>query len=238
MAGGQFGPSGIGQEYETEEEKNVLADYLRRSRRRIIELQNSSRAQAYGIAIRRDYTLDHRNPAYDYHTPLDVIPPYRFGTLPFKNLNTTGREYRTWLINPTILLPRLVAELKRSAVPFRVKHFESKIDFAKLRENIIVNCTGYGAKVIMSDDNVIARRGHLVVLRKTLPKQFYFFSGGCWNGRIMYVFCRQNDIVVGGTWQRGNDSETIGEPDGATFERILSNARAMFDGRLVDCVTA
>jgi hypothetical protein len=35
----------------------------------------------------------------------------------------------------------------------------------------------------------------------------------CWNGRITYVFCRQNDIVVGGTWQRGNDSETIGEPD-------------------------
>ena len=54
----------------------------------------------------------------------------------------------------------------------------------------------------------------------------------------MYVFCRQNDIVVGGTWQRGNDSETIGEPDRATFERILSNARAMFDGRLLDCVTA
>ena len=125
------------------------------------------------------------------------VPPYRFGTLPFKNLNTTGREYRTWLINPTILLPRLFAELKRSAVPFRMKHFQSKIDFAELRENIIVNCTGYGAKAIMSDDNVIARRGHLVVLRKTLPKQFYFFSGGCGNGRIMYVFCRQNDIVVG-----------------------------------------
>jgi D-amino-acid oxidase len=119
-----------------------------------------------------------------------------------------------------------------------VRHFESEIDFAELRENIIVNCTGYGARAIMSDDNVIARRGHLVVLRKTLPKQFYFFSGGCWNGRIMYVFCRQNDIVVGGTWQRGNDSETIGEPDRATFERILSNARAMFDGRLLDCVTA
>ena len=238
IAAGQFGPSGIGAEYETEEEQNVLADYLRRSRRRIIELQNSSRAHAYGIALRRDYTLDHRNPAYDYHTPTDVIPPYRFGTLPFKNLNTTGREYRTWLINPTILLPQLVAELKRSGVPFRVRHFESEIDFAELRENVIVNCTGYGARAIMSDDNVIARRGHLVVLRKTLPKQFYFFSGGCWNGRIMYVFCRQNDIVVGGTWQRGNDSETIGEPDRATFERILSNARAMFDGRLVDCVTA
>ena len=120
-----------------------------------------------------------------------------------------GREYRTWLINPIILLPRLVAELKWSGVPFRVRRFENKTDFAELRENIIVNCTGYGAKAIMGDDKMVARRGHLVVLRKTHPKQFYFFSGGCWNGRIMYLFCRQSDIVVGGTVQRGNESEAI-----------------------------
>ena len=43
-------------------------------------------------------------------------------------------------------------------MPFRLKHFESKIDFTELRENIIINCTGYGAKAIMSDDNVSARR--------------------------------------------------------------------------------
>jgi hypothetical protein len=90
----------------------------------------------------------------------------------------------------------------------------------------------------MSDDNVIARRGHLVILRKTLPKKFYFFSGGCWNGRIMYAFCRHNDVVVGGTVQSGNDPEAITESDRVTFGRILSNARAMFDGRLVDCVSA
>jgi hypothetical protein len=81
----------------------------------------------------------------------------------------------------------------------------------------------------MNDNDVIAKRGHLVVLRKTLPKQFYFFSGGCSNGRIMYVFCRHNDIIVGGTVQRGSDSEAIIEQDQATFERILSNARAMFE---------
>ena len=90
----------------------------------------------------------------------------------------------------------------------------------------------------MNDDNVIPRRGHLVVLRKTLPKQFYFYSGGCSNRKIMYVFCRHTDIVVGGTSQRGNDSDAILEPDRATFERIMSNAKAMFDGRLADCITA
>ena len=38
MAGGQFAPSGICEEYDTEDKKKVLADYLRRSRNRIVEI--------------------------------------------------------------------------------------------------------------------------------------------------------------------------------------------------------
>ena len=238
VAAGQFEPSGICAEYESEEEKKILADYLRRSRDRIIELHKSSRWHTYGIALRRDYTLDQWNGAYDECTPHDVVPQYRSGTLPFAKLNTIGREYRTWLINPTILLPQLVAELKRSAVRFRKRQFASRDDFAALRENIIVNCTGYGAKALMNDEDVVAKRGHLVVLRRTLPKQFYFFSGGCGNRRIMYVFCRHSDIVVGGTVETGNDTEGIIESDRARFDRILANAQAMFEGRPRDCVAA
>jgi D-amino-acid oxidase len=238
VAAGQFEPSGICAEYESEEEKKILGDYLRRSRDRIIELHKSSRWHTYGIALRRDYTLDQWNRAYDECTPHDVVPQYRSGTLPFAQLNTIGREYRTWLINPTILLPQLVAELKRSAVRFRKRQFASRDDFAALRENIIVNCTGYGAKALMNDEDVVAKRGHLVVLRRTLPKQFYFFSGGCGNRRIMYVFCRHSDIVVGGTVETGNDTEGIIESDRARFDRILANAQAMFEGRPRDCVTA
>jgi hypothetical protein len=238
VAGGQFKPSGICDEYDTEDGLKVLADYLRRSRDRIVELQNSSRAQRYGIAIRRDYTLDHDNPAYDDCTPLDVVPAYRTGTLPFASLGITGREYRTWLINPTILLPRLVSDLRRNAVRFRSRRFESRDDLAELRENIVVNCTGYGARALMSDVSVRPQRGHLVVLRRTLPRQFYFFSGGCSNGRTMYVFCRHHDIVVGGTAQ-ADDSEVIDTGrDQPIFDRILRNARAVFDGRPADCVAA
>jgi D-amino-acid oxidase len=238
VAAGQFEPSGICAEYESEEEKKILADYLRRSRDRIIELHKSSRWHTYGIALRRDYTLDQWNRAYDECTPHDVVPQYRSGTLPFAKLNTIGREYKTWLINPTILLPQLVAELRRSAVRFRKRQFASRDDFAALRENIIVNCTGYGAKALMNDEDVVAKRGHLVVLRRTLPKQFYFFSGGCGNRRIMYVFCRHSDIVVGGTVETGNDTEGIIESDRTRFDRILANAQAMFEGRPRDCVTA
>jgi D-amino-acid oxidase len=234
-AGGQFEPSGIFEEYETEEQRKVLAGYLRRSRNRIIELHNASHWTRYGIALRRNYTLDHANPAFDAFTPFDVVPKSRTGALPFTKLNMAGREYRTWLINPTILLPQLVADLKRHAVPFRTRTFADKQAFRELRENIIINCTGYGAKALLDDHQLIARRGHLVVLKKTRRKQFYFFSGGCANYRTMYVFCRQNDIVVGGSVQEGNDSETHAPADDAVFRRICDNARNVFDGRPADC---
>jgi D-amino-acid oxidase len=92
-----------------------------------------------------------------------------------------GREYRTWLINPTILLPRLASDLKRTGVPFRRRLFADMGSFAEIRENIIINCTGYGAKALVQDNQLLARRGHLVIVRKTQTKQFYFFSGGCAN---------------------------------------------------------
>jgi D-amino-acid oxidase len=236
-AGGQFQPSGIYEEYETADQRKILADYLRRSRNRIVEILNSPRWTHYGIALRKNYTLDHENPGFDAYTPFDVVPKPRSGALPFHKLNTAGREYRTWLINPTILLPQLVADLKQHAVSFRAKMFVDKQTFGELRENIIVNCTGYGAKALLDDDQLIARRGHLVILKKTLAKQFYFFSGGCSNRKTMYVFCRQNDIVVGGTVQEGNDSETLAPEDDAIFRRICDNAQKVFDGRPAECNT-
>ena len=234
-AAGQFEPSGIYEEYETEERRNILADYLRRSRNRIVELGREARWSHYGIAFRRNYTLDHAIPAFDSHTPDDVVPKPRTGTLPFQKLNVAGREYRTWLINPTILLPRLVSDLKRSRVRFRRKLFTDVQAFGALRENIVINCTGYGAKKLVQDDQMLARRGHLVVLKRTLAKQLYFFSGGCANYRTLYVFCRHRDIVIGGSVQDGNESEGITANDDAVFLRIRENAQNLFDGRPRQC---
>ena len=234
-AAGQFEPSGIYEEYETEERRNILADFLRRSGNRIFELGQEARWPHYGIAFRRNYTLNHAIPAFDSHTPYDVVPKPRTGTLPFQKLNAAGREYRTWLINPTILLPRLVSDLKRSRVRFRKRIFIDVQSLAELKEDIIINCTGYGAKTLVQDDQMLARRGHLVVLRRTLAKQFYFFSGGCANYRTMYVFCRHRDIVIGGSVQDGNESEGVTSGDDWIFRRIRENAQNVFEGRPRQC---
>ena len=169
----------------------------------------------------------------------EVDPP-KTGLLPFKALNAPGREYKTWLVNPTVLLPRLAADLKDRSVAFRKRDFTTPADVAALKETIIINCTGYGARALFGDEKLEARRGHLVILEKTNAKQFYFFSGGFYSGScdnqvISYVFCRQNVIVIGGTSHRKEEAEPIPGADQAAFEQILSHAKALFAGDIQNC---
>jgi len=237
VAGGQFEPSGIFREYEGDDSRQrTFASYLRKARDRIVQIQRSGQRQLYGVAERKNYTLDHEVRAFDLATPPDVVPGFRKGKLPFEKLNAVGREYSNWLINPTILLPRLVQDLQGAGVRFVRRQFEDVREVAALAENVIVNCTGYGAKKLFADAAMVAQRGHLVVLQKTQEKQLYFFSGGCENPVIAYVFCRQEDIVVGGTVQAGNDLATAVPGDEPIFQRIIANARQLFGGHPAACV--
>ena len=82
--------------------------YVRRSYQRFFEIQNSGKRQLYGVARRANYTLREGSPGFDLGTPRDVVPAPQEGALPFARLNERGKEYSTFLINPTIFLPRLV----------------------------------------------------------------------------------------------------------------------------------
>jgi len=236
IAGGQFEPSQVWREYTDPGKKPVLEDLLRRSAARIREIENSGKMRHYGIVWRKNYTLDVPNPAFDDYTPRDVVPAFRRGKLPFEKFDVVGREYSTWLIDPTILLPRLIADLRRHGVRFRTRLFESEQQVHGLAENIVINCTGYGAKKLFADDGLLAHRGHLVVLRNPARLK-YLFSGGCTNDVISYVFARRNDIVVGGTLM--NDDRDAFDPtdgkDAAICEVLRKNAQEVFAGRPEAC---
>ncbi len=238
VAGGQFEPSGMHRCYSTPDQRKVLADYLRRSRDRVVEIQSSGKRLEYGVAVRNNYTLDREVPALDVATPRDVIAAPKKGKLPFAKLSAPGREYQTWLQTPAIMMPKLVDDLKAANVKFEERSFDKLDDVAKLGETVIVNCTGYGAKKLFGDDTLIAQRGHNVVLKKTNDKQFWFFSGGCDNGVIAYAFCRQDDIVIGGTIQPNLEDPARVPDDDAIFARLLSNGQALFAGQGSTCVAS
>src|SRR5262249_60613865 len=103
-------------------------------------------------------------------------------------------------------LPRVAGDVPPARAPIRIAAFRDRHEVETLAETITVNCTGYGAKTLFDDQMLKARRGHLVVL-KNLGKLKYLFSGGCENEVTAYLFCRQSDIVVGGTVFTGDERD-------------------------------
>ncbi|MCB9686845.1 MAG: FAD-binding oxidoreductase [Alphaproteobacteria bacterium] len=232
IAGGQFEPSGIWREYQ--KQPDVLADLLRRSKRHLLRLDVPD--GRYGVVARDNYALDHELRSVDTYTPRDVLAEGRHGTLPFEHLRAPGRVFPTWLMNPTLLLPTLKAELEAAGVRFVQRRFASPAEVGAVPEALVVNATGYGARALFDDDRVIPQRGHLVILDRTDPRQDWLFSGGCEDHTICYVFCRQDDVVVGGTITAGDDDPAIRPGDAPVFGRILANAVSVFAGHADRCL--
>ena len=222
IAGGQFEASGVWRAYTDPAGRARLAGWLAASEARLAAL-----GEPFGVTRRDRFSLDR-----DEGTP-EV--PYERGRLPFPRLTAPGRRADSWLVDPTRHLPALHAHLVRRGVRFVERRFADRGDLAALPEAVVVNATGYGAKQLVDDDAVVAQRGHLVVLERTRPLQDWFFAGGCANGVEAYVFCRYDDIVVGGTVGVGDDDPARRTSDGAVFDRLVVNAAQLFAGAVDRC---
>jgi len=234
VAGGQFEPSTVWREYQSDAGKAGLFDYLRRSRAKIDAL--TADHARYGIVPRDYFTLDHDIRAIQEFTPPDVIAPYTRGRLPFPALQAPGRHYETFVLNPMILLPAIQQELQASGVRFVARHFETRRDLVALEAPILVNCTGYGARTLFDDERLLGQRGHLLVLDlDAVDGLDYLFGGGCENEVISYLFCRQKDLIVGGTFLVGEDETRLLASDDPVFERVWDNAGRVLGGRPETC---
>ncbi len=233
VAGGQIEPSVISNEYEghsPETQIGVLNGYMSASVRKIRALREAGMWDAYGIAPRLNFMpMTMMNTGFERVKPTEDFWRPEYGALPFRNLNNAqrcvrGALYQTWLMNPRIMLPRLVRELEARHVTFHRRTFASEFDVLSLEESIIVNCTGLGARAIFNDANMKPIKGQLMVLPNPSGLD-YFFSGGCGPQRSAYVFCRQNDVVLGGSYEENVDSEGATEAECAKF---LARLRLLF----------
>jgi glycine/D-amino acid oxidase-like deaminating enzyme len=91
---------------------------------------------------------------------------------------------------------------------------------AALRESVIFNCTGLGARTLFRDEELTPIRGQLSFLLPQ-PEIDYMTVGP---GDI-YMFPRRDGILLGGTHDRGESSL---EPDAAASQRILRENAALF----------
>jgi D-amino-acid oxidase len=131
-------------------------------------------------------------------------------------------------IEPNIYLDNLVRDFQLWGGHIVVRKFDSPRELAALREPIVINCTGLGAKDLFGDQELVPLKGQLTVLTPQ-PDVNYHTNGGVppvpGASLGIHMMARNDGIILGGTSQRG--VWTL-EPDEAERKRVVESHIAVF----------
>lgn len=131
------------------------------------------------------------------------------------------------LCDVPIHLRWLLDQLQQQGVSL-VRREVADLSEALAAADLVVNCTGLGARELCDDRELRAVRGQVLRLAETqLPHAWIDDSGD----RPCYVIPRADGLIVGGTAQMGDERLT---PDVEDTDRILQQARRAFPS-LRDC---
>jgi len=122
------------------------------------------------------------------------------------------RQFSSMLIEPHTYLRALLRDFYIAGGKVVVKEFKTREEVGRLRENVIFNCTGLGARALFNDEKLIPVRGQLEVLLPQAEIDYCYLAGG------LYMFPRRDGIILGGTWD--HDDWNL-EPDPKTTSAIL-----------------
>jgi D-amino-acid oxidase len=131
-------------------------------------------------------------------------------------------------IEPSIYLDNLVRDFQLFGGRIVLRKFETPRDLMALREPIVMNCTGLGARDLFGDQELIPLKGQLTVMVPQ-PEVNYHTNGGVppvpGASLGIHMMARSDGIVLGGTSQRG--VWTL-EPDDAERKRVVDSHIAVF----------
>ena len=132
-------------------------------------------------------------------------------------------------IEPSIYLDALMNDFLLWGGKVVIRKFDTPRDVAALAENIIVNCTGLGAKAIFNDPELMPLKGQLTLLIPQ-PEITYSTSG---TGRVLppgsgflHMMPRSDGIALGGTSIRDDWSTAVNETE---RKRIVDAHVDLFD---------
>lgn len=131
------------------------------------------------------------------------------------------RQFSSMLIEPHTYLRALLRDFYIAGGKVIVREFQSREEIARLREQIIFNCTGLGAKALFNDEQLTPVRGQLEFLLPQPEVDYCYLAGGA------YMFPRRDGILLGGTWDRHDWSL---EPDMEQTKWILEQHAAIMKG--------
>jgi D-amino-acid oxidase len=134
-------------------------------------------------------------------------------------------------IEPNIYLDALVREFLLWGGHIVIRKFDTPRDLMSLRERIIINCTGLGARELFGDRELLPLKGQLTVLVPQ-PEVNYHSQGGLRpqperpGSLAIHMMPRNDGIALGGTSER--DVWTL-EPDEDERRRVVESHMEVFN---------
>ena len=131
-------------------------------------------------------------------------------------------------IEPSIYLDNLMRDFILFGGHIVMRKFDTPRDLMTLREPIVFNCSGLGARDLFGDQELLPLKGQLTVLVPQPEVQYHTNGGvppvpGATLG--IHMMARSDGIALGGTSQRG--VWTL-EPDEAERKRVVESHIAVF----------
>ena len=102
----------------------------------------------------------------------------------------------------------------------QVREFHDTAEVTRLRERLVFNCTGLGAKALFNDAELTPVKGQLTFLLPQPEIEYSVVHGG------LYMFSRHDGIVLCGTHDEGNWSLDV---DNQMRDQIIAKHRDSFD---------
>ncbi|MBW8882909.1 MAG: FAD-binding oxidoreductase [Asticcacaulis sp.] len=123
-----------------------------------------------------------------------------------------------------------MSDLRAAKAGFEKRRLRTRADLIAVDADVIINCTGLGARTILNDPHLVPVRGQLVMLENP-DRLDYLFSGGCGNDAA-YMFCRQEDIVIGGTFDFDDNLKGLSDQ---SYLAVRDRMRRIFSGDVSAC---
>ncbi|PZU07121.1 FAD-dependent oxidoreductase [Sphingomonas sp.] len=148
--------------------------------------------------------------------------PLAPGTHPFRV--PFARQTTSMMFNVADLAHTLETDFQIAGGRFVPMELHEPSDFAKIREKVIVNCTGYGARALMRDESIVPVRGQIAWLIPQAGVRYGLYY------RDISVLARKDGIVVQAVgaddsfgYNDGNES-----PDRAAAEQSVTTIASLF----------
>lgn len=159
----------------------------------------------------------------DYAVTPELYPLTVYGPREHPFPTTFAASFPTVIAETHVFVRRLSEGVIDRGGNIEVRSFAAREEIGSLGEQLIVNCTGLGAKALFDDPELVPIKGQLTLLLPQTEIDYCYLDGR----NDLYMFPRSDGIILGGSHE---DDVWTTNPNPEIAERIFAGHSRIIGG--------